>query len=109
MKPATIPVPGLKVAVVLAADQLPRDCLTPEGQPQPDVMLDLVLPSDALTVRARLGGKSYRRTIKQIAEVGADNLVIVLQGKMIPSPSPGEPFVLDGAGFQVTVKQPKPE
>jgi hypothetical protein len=60
-------------------------------------------------VRARINGKSYRRTIKQVAELGADAVVVALQGKLIPGPSPGEPFVLDAAGLQVTVKQTAPK
>jgi hypothetical protein len=108
MNPTTIAVAGLKVAVTLGADQLPRAGLAPEGQPQPDVMLDLTLPGESLTVRARIGGKSYRRTIKQVAELGADAVVILLQGKVIPPVAQGEPFQLEGAGISVTVKTPKP-
>lgn len=108
MTTATIPVPGLKVAVVLPADQLPRDGVTPEGQPQPDILIDLAMPGGSLTVRAKVNGKNYRKMLKQVDQVGGDGLVIVLQGKLIPPPAPGGPFVLDGAGFQVTVKTPKP-
>jgi hypothetical protein len=107
MTKATIPVPGLKVAVPLAADQLPRD-LVPMDGPAGEPVIDLVLPEGALTLRAKVNGKNYRKMIKQIADVGAGNIVVVLQGKLIPPPAPGEPFVLDGAGFQVTVKTPKP-
>jgi hypothetical protein len=109
MATATIHVPGLKVAVVLAADQLPRDLVPmdgPAGEPTIDLVLDGGPPT--LTVRARVNGKNYRKMLRQIAEAGADNLVIVLQGKMVPPPAPGGPFVLDGAGFQVTVKQTRP-
>jgi hypothetical protein len=107
MTKATILVPGLKVAVVLAADQLPRD-LVPMDGPAGEPIIDLVLDGAPLTVRARINGKNYRKMMKQVAEVGGENLVIVLQGKMVPPASAGEPFVLDGAGFQVTVKQNKP-
>ena len=55
-----------------------------------------------------MNGKNYRKMMKQVAEVGAANLVIVLQGVLRPPPAPGEPYVLDGAGFQVTVKAPRP-
>ena len=57
---ATIRVPGLKVTVPLAADALPRDLVPPEG-PAGDPVLDLVLEGGALTVRAKLNGKNYRR------------------------------------------------
>jgi hypothetical protein len=106
MSKATIPVTGLKVAVPLAADQLPRD-LVPMDGPAGEPVIDLVLPDGVLTVRAKVNGKNYRKMIKQIADLGAGNVVVVLQGKLIPPPVAGEPFVLDGAGFQVTVKTPK--
>jgi hypothetical protein len=106
MKPTTIAVPGLKVTVVLLPDQLPS--VPPEPAPAGEPIVDLVLPGGALTVRAKLNGKSVRKLLRQVAELGADAVVVVLQGKLIPPPAPGEPFVLDGAGFQVTVKQPKP-
>jgi hypothetical protein len=104
---ATIRVPGLKVAVPLSAEALPRDLVPMEG-PAGEPMLDLVLDGGDLTARAKLNGKNYRKMIKQVAEVGAGNVAIVLQGTLKPPATPGGPFVLDSAGFQVNVKQPKP-
>ena len=46
--------------------------------------------------------------LKQIAEQGAENVAVVLQGVLRPPPAPGRPFVLEGAGFQVNVKTPRP-
>ena len=46
--------------------------------------------------------------LKQIAEQGADNVVVVLQGVLRPPAAPGGPFVLEGAGFQVNIKTPRP-
>jgi hypothetical protein len=107
MSKATIAVPGLKVAVSLSGDALPRDLVPPEGPPGEPV-IDLVLGDGLLTARARINGKNYRKMLKQIAEVGAANVVVVLQGLLRPPTAPGEPFVMEGAGFQVTVKTPKP-
>jgi hypothetical protein len=107
MTKATIAVPGLKVAVSLSGDALPHDLVPMEGPPGEPV-IDLVLGDSSLTARARVNGKNYRKMIKQIDEVGSGNVVVVLQGLLRPSPAPGEPFVLEGAGFQVTVKTPKP-
>jgi hypothetical protein len=104
---ATIQVQGLKVAVVLAADALPKD-LVPMDGPAGEPAIELALPGGALTVLARINGKNYRKLIKQVAEVGAANLVVVLQGVLKPPAESGGPFVLDGAGFQVTVKTPRP-
>jgi hypothetical protein len=107
MTKATISVPGLKVAVPLAADALPRD-LVPSDGPAGEPTIDLVLDGGSLTARAKLNGKNYRKMLKQIAEHGAANVAVVLQGVLRPPPAPGEPFVLEGAGFQVNVKTPRP-
>jgi len=104
---ATIHVPGLKVTVPLAADALPRDLVPMEG-PAGEPTLELVLDGGPLTARARLHGKNYRKMLKQIAEHGAGNVVVVLQGLLRPPAAPGGPFVLEGAGFQVNIKTPRP-
>jgi hypothetical protein len=109
MSKATLHVPGLKVSVVLAADTLPRDLVPMEG-PAGEPILELVLNGTPLTVQAKLNGKNYRRMLKQIDEQGAGNVVVVLQGTMKPPTSPDGTgsFVLEGAGFQVTIKTPRP-
>jgi hypothetical protein len=107
MTPATIRVPGLKVTVPLAADALPRD-LVPMDGPAGEPTLDLVLDGGPLTARARLNGKNYRKLLKQVAEHGAGNVAIVLQGVLRPPAAAGGPFVLAEAGFQVNVKAPRP-
>ncbi len=107
MAMATIRVPSLKVTVPLAADALPRD-LVPMDGPAGDPTLELVLEGTSLTALAKLNGKNYRRLLKQVAEVGAGNLSVVLQGTLRPPAAPGDPFVLDSAGFQANVKAPRP-
>jgi hypothetical protein len=102
MTTATIRVPGLKVAALLAADVLPQD-LVPADGPAGEPTLDLALEGTSLTVRARLNGRNYRKLLKQIAEQGAGNVAVVLQGVLRPPAAPGGPFVLEGAGFQVTL------
>jgi hypothetical protein len=104
---ATIPVPGWKVTVPLAAEALPGDLVPMEG-PAGEPTIDLVLDGGSLTARAKINGKNYRKMIKQIAEQGAANVAIVLQGVLRPPPVSGGPFVLEGAGFQVNVKTPRP-
>ncbi len=104
---ATIHVHGLKVTVPLDADALPRDLVPMEG-PAGEPTLELVLDGGPLTARARLNGKNYRKMLKQIAEHGAGNVVVVLQGVLRPPAAPSGPFVLEGAGFQVNVKTPRP-
>jgi len=104
---ATIHVPGLKITVPLAADALPRDLVPMEG-PAGEPTLELVLDGGPLTARARLNGKNYRKMLKQIAEHGAGNVVVVLQGVLRPPAALSGPFVLEGAGFQVNIKTPRP-
>jgi hypothetical protein len=104
---ATIRVPGLKVTVPLAADALPRDIVPMDG-PAGEPTIDLVLDGTPLTARAKLNGKNYRKLLKQIAEQGAGNVAVVLQGVLRPPAAAGGPFVLEGAGFQVNIKTPRP-
>ncbi len=106
-KTARITVPGLKVSVPLRPDQLPRDLVPPEPAPVGEPVLELALEG-GFTARAKINGKNYRRMLKQIAEQGAENMVIILQGALKPPTAKGEPYTLDGAGFQYTVKTPKP-
>src|SRR4028118_496708 len=94
-KTATIHVPGLKVTIPLAADALPRDLVPPEG-PAGDPVLDLVLEGGALTVRAKLNGKNYRKLLKQVAEHGADRIAVALQGVLRPPAEAGGPPVPGG-------------
>jgi hypothetical protein len=107
MTTATIRVPGLKVAVPLKPDQLPQDLVPPEPAPVGEPVIELVLEG-GLTARAKINGKNYRRMLKQIAEQGAENVVIILQGTLTPPTAKGGPFVLEGAGFQINIKTPKP-
>jgi hypothetical protein len=107
MQKATIPVRGLKVTVPLSADTLPRN-LVPMDGPAGEPVIDLALEGSTLTVRARINGKNYRKMLKQIDEHGPANVVVVMQGTLRPPAAPGDPLVLDSAGFQVNVKTPKP-
>ena len=106
-KSATIRVPSWKVTVPLAADLLPRD-LVPMDGPAGEPSIDLVLDGASLTARAKINGKNYRKMIKQIDDHGAANVVVVLQGVLRPPAGQSAPYVLEGAGFQVNVKAPKP-
>ena len=105
MRKATIRVPGIKVAVSLKADAIPRNLVPMEG-PAGEPVIELALEGSALTVVAKLNGKSYRKMLKTIAEHGKDNVVVVLQGVM--RDQGGGQFYLAGAGFQVNVKSPPP-
>ncbi len=107
MKHATIRVPGLKVAVPLPADAIPQDLVPMEG-PAGEPIIELVLEGSPLTALAKLNGKNYRKLLKTIAEHGADNVAVVLQGVLRPPATQGGTFVLEGAGFQANIKTPRP-
>jgi hypothetical protein len=107
MPTATIKVLGLKVVVPLSAELLPRDLVPAEGPPG-EPTLEVELEGTALVARARINGRNYRKVLKQIDDQGAANVAVVLQGTLKPPASPDGPLVLDGAGFQVTLKTPKP-
>jgi hypothetical protein len=83
MKKATIQVPGLKVAVPLPADAISRDLVPMEG-PAGEPVIELVLEGSPLTAMARINGKNYRKMLKTIAEQGAGNVAVVLQGVLRP-------------------------
>jgi hypothetical protein len=104
---AIITVPSLKVAVPLRAAQLPPG-LVPADGPAGEPTIDVILEGGSLTVRAKLNGKNLRRNLKTIADAGPDNVAVVLQGALRPPAGAGGPYVLEGAGLQVTVKTPKP-
>ena len=103
---AQIQVPGLKVAVPLPADALPQDLVPLEG-PAGDPTIELVLAGSTLTAMARINGKNYRKMLKTIAEQGAGNVAVVLQGTLRPPADQGGPYLLEGAGFQVNLKTPR--
>ena len=107
MKKATIQVSGLKVAVPLPADALPKD-LVPMDGPAGEPAIELVLEGSNLTAIARCNGKNYRKMLKTIAENGSDAVAVVLQGVLRPPADQGGPYLLEGAGFQVNIKTPRP-
>ena len=104
---AQIKVPSIKVAVPLPADMLPQDLVPMEG-PAGEPTLELILEGSNLVALAKPNGKNYRKMLKTVAEHGAGNVAVVLQGVLRPPAAQGGAFVLEGAGFQVNVKTPNP-
>jgi hypothetical protein len=104
---ATITVPSLKVVVPLKATSLPTDLVPPDG-PAGEPVLELHLDGSPLIIVAKVNGKNYRKLIKTVTEYGAGNVAVVLQGTLRPPADQGGPFVLEGAGFQVNIKTPRP-
>jgi hypothetical protein len=76
--------------------------------PACEPVIELVLEGSTLTAIARINGKNYRKMLKTIAEQGAGNVAVVLQGVLRPPTDQGGTYLLEGAGFQVNLKTPRP-
>ncbi len=85
---------ALKVTVVVPADQLPP---LPEGE---QAVLLLATP-DKLIVTARLNPKSYRRALAAMAQHGAENVTVLVQGQMTKADE------IESAGTSAVPKKPK--
>jgi hypothetical protein len=96
-----IAVRKIKVAVPLVVEGLPG---VPLDGPIGDLTLRLALEGSGLSVPGRINGKSYRRMLKTVAEKGAGNVKVILQGDLVARPGGGT--ALENAGFQVIVKEP---
>ncbi len=92
----------IKISVPVRAEALPG---VPLEGPIGDLTLRLTLEGSGLAIPARINGKSYRRMLRTVAEKGAANVAVVLQGDLVAGPG-GGPVRLDAAGFQVIVKAP---
>ena len=102
MNEIPIAVRKIKISVPLKPEGLPA---VPLDGPIGDLTLRLALEGSAFSIPARINGKSYRKMIKTVAEKGAENVAVILQGDLV-APSGGGPVRLDSAGFQVIVKAP---
>ena len=92
----------IKISVPVRAEGLPA---VPLEGPIGDLTLRLALEGSGLAIPARINGKSYRRMLRTVAEKGAENVAVILQGDLVAPPG-GGPVTLDAAGFQVVVKTP---
>ena len=100
---------GVKINTLLPPAALPADLVPPEPQPAGNPAVELEIEGTSLVMRAVLNGKSVRRALKTIAELGPDNVNVLLQGNLRPAAAAGDPYELDCAGLAVTPKTAKPE
>ena len=70
--------------------------------PGADVVLALEV-GDGMKTMVKLNAKSYRKALATIAELGAENVAVIVQGQMT------QPGLIDGAGIVVQPKKPKGE
>jgi hypothetical protein len=76
-RPGTLTAGRLKVTLVLNATEL-LGITAPEGKP--GVVLRIRLPERTLT--ADIAAKSLRKAQTAIRDIGADNIALVLQGRL---------------------------
>jgi hypothetical protein len=100
---ARLRIPSIKVSIPLAAAAIPKDLVPAEGPPG-EPTLELALEGSSIVVLAKLSGKNYRRMVKNIVENGPDAVALALQGNLRPPASPGGPFTLESAGFNINIK-----
>jgi hypothetical protein len=62
-----------------------------------------VFTEGGMKARARVNPKSYRKALDAIREHGADNVAVILQGRMV------EPGTIIDAGIVAQPKKPKGE
>jgi hypothetical protein len=92
----SVKIKALKVtAVVPPADLKPLP-------PGAEVVLALEV-GDGMKAMARLNPKSYRKALATIAELGAENVAVIIQGQMT------RPGLIEGAGIVAQPKKPKGE
>src|SRR3954462_10786750 len=101
MNEIPIAVKKIKLSVPLKAEGLPA---VPLEGPIDDLTLRLALEGSSLAIPARINGKSYRRVLRAVAEKGAANINVILQGDLVAASDGGT--MLESAGFQVVVKAP---
>jgi hypothetical protein len=95
---------GVKINTLLPPSELLADLVPPEPQPAGNPVIELEIEGTPLVMRAVLNGKSVRRALKTIAELGPDQVNVVLQGNLRAAAGAGGPYELDSAGLTVTPK-----
>src|SRR4051812_35192625 len=96
---------GVIVSVKTKALKVPAVVPPADLKPLPpgaDVVLALEV-GDGMTAMAKLNPKSYRKALATIAELGAENVAVIVQGQMT------RPGVIEGAGIVAQPKKPKGE
>ncbi len=74
----TINVKSVKITIPLKAEELPTDCLPPQGQKI--VPIPLTFQCGDITLTATVNGKSYKKALSKVIP-GA---FAVIQGKLAP-------------------------
>jgi hypothetical protein len=106
-KTVRITLKGVKINSLIPPAEL-IGLVPPEPEPAGNPALEIAIADSPLVLRAVLNGKSIRRALKTVAELGAENVNVLLQANLKAPTKPGDPFVLDAAGLTATPKVAKP-
>jgi hypothetical protein len=97
---ATTYVKSFKFTTVLPSSSL-------AAGPGPPVV-EVRLEGTSLAAVATLNPKTVEKARRVVRENGPDKVVVVLQGRLLPGSTPGEPLALVDAGVTAQVKVPRP-
>jgi hypothetical protein len=98
----SVTVPALKIVIPLKPADLPANLVPPEPAPVGNPVLAVQLQGTDVVVPVYLSGKNARKTLKTVAQHGAENVNLVINGVLKPGAQGG--WVVAEASFQVFVK-----
>ena len=101
----TVTVPTLKIVIPLRPDQIPPGLVPAEPAPVGAPVLNVQLAGTGMTIPVHLSGKNARKTLKLLAQHGAANVNLVVNGTLKPGPQAGTWMVAE-ASFQTFIKPP---
>jgi hypothetical protein len=97
-----VTVQTLKITIPIKPSDLPATLVPAEPLPTGNPVLNVQLQGTDVVVPVFLSGKNARKTLKTVAQHGAENVNLVINGVLKPGALGG--WVVDSASFQVFVK-----
>ena len=92
----------LRITIPLKPSDLPATLVPAEPAPVGNPVLNVQLQGTDVVVPVYLSGKNARKTLKTVAQHGAENVNMVVNGVLKPGVQGG--WIVDSASFQVFVK-----
>ena len=98
----SVTVSTLKIVIPIKPQDIPATLVPPEPAPVGNPVLNVQLQGTDVVVPVYLSGKNARKTLKTVAQHGAENVNMVVNGVLKPGAQGG--WVVAEASFQVFVK-----
>ena len=98
-----ITVSAVKVTIPLKPADLPANLVPPEPAPTGNPVLNVQLAGTNVVVPVHLSSKNARKTLKLLAQHGADSINLVINGVLKPGVAHGT-WMIAEASFQTFVK-----